>query len=244
MDTGNRTRRRLSGRLAESGHIRRGSAGGTTLSTLLHTMLIGGAVAGTTYTPETLRYAPIDTASIVWMQPPAPQTPSPPAPSRQLIATNLAPVHGARRVIVDLSVVPVGLPDTDTRIGTILEEAIRSVPRDSLPTGPAREPTSGTAIMTEAMVERPVQGLPGNVTPRYPTILQSAGVEGTVYAQFVVDTTGRVERGTIRFVSTSHALFEQAVREALGRARYAPAEVGRTRVRQLVEQSFSFAIRR
>ena len=35
-------------------------------------------------------------------------------------------------------------------------------------------------------------------SPRYPDMLRSAGVEGEVLAQFVVDTTGRAETGTLQ----------------------------------------------
>ncbi len=47
-------------------------------------------------------------------------------------------------------------------------------------------------------VEKPVAPIPGSGSPRYPEILLSAGVEGTVLAQFVVDTLGRVESGSFK----------------------------------------------
>ena len=75
-------------------------------------------------------------------------------------------------------------------------------------------------------------------------MLQSAGVEGDVRAQFVVDTLGRVEQGSFKALDTTHDLFAAAVREALGRARFKPAEAGGHRVRQLVEQTFTFRIAR
>jgi outer membrane biosynthesis protein TonB len=48
--------------------------------------------------------------------------------------------------------------------------------------------------LPENMVEKAVVAIPGTATPRYPAMLQSAGVEGSVRAQFVVDTLGRVEQ--------------------------------------------------
>jgi protein TonB len=96
----------------------------------------------------------------------------------------------------------------------------------------------------ETMVEQPVVAIPGTATPRYPAMLQSAGVEGSVRAQFVVDTLGRVEQGSFRALESTHDLFTAAVRDALSRARFKPAEAGGRRVRQLVEQSFSFSIAR
>ena len=108
------------------------------------------------------------------------------------------------------------------------------------PSGPPN--VSDGSPFPENMVEKAVVAIPGTATPRYPAMLQSAGVEGTVRAQFVVDTLGRVEQGSFRALESTHDLFTTAVRDALGRARFKPAEVGGHRVRQLVEQSFSFSI--
>ena len=98
--------------------------------------------------------------------------------------------------------------------------------------------------LTESMVEQAVVAIPGTATPRYPSMLQRAGLEGDVRAQFVVDTLGRVEQGSFHVVQSTHDLFAAAVRDALGRARFKPAEVGGHRVRQLVEQTFTFRITR
>ena len=98
--------------------------------------------------------------------------------------------------------------------------------------------------LTENLVEQAVVALPGTAAPRYPPMLQSAGVEGNVRAQFVVDTLGRVEQGSFRALEATHDLFVVAVRDALLRARFSPAEAGGRKVRQLVEQTFTFTIRR
>ena len=94
------------------------------------------------------------------------------------------------------------------------------------------------------MVEKPVMALGDGPRPRYPDLLRSAGVEGEVLAQFVVDTSGRVEPGSIRVLRTSHPLFAQAVERVLPLARFVPAEAGSRRVRQLVQQPFAFAMQR
>jgi hypothetical protein len=62
--------------------------------------------------------------------------------------------------------------------------------------------------------------------------------------QFVVDTLGRVEPGSITALRSDHAQFERAVRDALARMRFMRAEVARHPVRQLVQQPFSFALKR
>lgn len=93
-------------------------------------------------------------------------------------------------------------------------------------------------------VEKPVAPVPGTGSPRYPDILRSAGVEGEVLAQFVVDTTGRVEVPSFKVIRKSHDLFEAAVRGALPQMRFLPAEVGGRKVKQLVQQPFVFALQK
>jgi len=91
-------------------------------------------------------------------------------------------------------------------------------------------------------VEKVVVALPGTA-PRYPDMLRQAGVEGDVRAQFVVDTLGRVEPGSLRLLEATHDQFAAAVRTALSaRARFKPAEAGGHKVRQLVEQTFTFRL--
>jgi protein TonB len=60
--------------------------------------------------------------------------------------------------------------------------------------------------------------------------------------RFIVGTDGRVEPGSIQAVSSPHKLFSDAVRSALLNTRYRPAEAGGQKVRQLVEQVFTFKL--
>jgi len=89
-------------------------------------------------------------------------------------------------------------------------------------------------------VEKPVAPIPGSGSPRYPQVLLSAGVEGQVLGQFVVDTLGRVELGSFKVIRSDHDLFTAAVRSALPAMRFLPAEVGGRKVRQVVRQPFVF----
>jgi len=75
---------------------------------------------------------------------------------------------------------------------------------------------------------------------RYPPSLFAARVKGLVIAEFVVDTLGRVEDGTIGIVSSTNALFSEGVRVALAQATYVPALRQGRAVRQLVQQPFDF----
>ena len=91
-------------------------------------------------------------------------------------------------------------------------------------------------------VEKPVVQAPNSAAPAYPDMLRQAGVEGEALVSFVVDTLGRVDVATFKVIRTTHDLFAAAVKNALPRMRFIPAETSRGRVRQLVQQPFSFAI--
>lgn len=94
----------------------------------------------------------------------------------------------------------------------------------------------------EFQVEKPVMPAPNSGQPKYPDILRQAGVEGDVLATFVVDTTGRADVSTFKVLRATHELFGTAVKQALPTMRFIPAEVGGKKVKQLVQQPFSFAI--
>ena len=74
--------------------------------------------------------------------------------------------------------------------------------------------------------------------------LRSAGVEGEVRLQFVVDTTGRVESGSVKVARATNDLFASAARASVPRMRFYPAEIGSRKVRQLVELPITFQITR
>ena len=93
-------------------------------------------------------------------------------------------------------------------------------------------------------VDREVVPLPTNPAPRYPASLRATGIQGSVFARFVVDTTGRVRMETVNVDASDHALFSEAVIEALRRSRYTPAELRGRKVPQLVVQPFVFVLER
>jgi protein TonB len=112
------------------------------------------------------------------------------------------------------------------------------------PAAPIASLPSGGDIFDVRSVDRPVRPLAGNPAPRYPAPLAQAGVQGVVTMRFVVDTTGRVEPGSIRVARGAHLLFERAVREILPHLRFLPADVAGVKVRQIVEQPFLFELAR
>ena len=96
---------------------------------------------------------------------------------------------------------------------------------------------------TAWQVEKETTPLAGNPKPRYPSVLQSARIEGEVLAQFVVDTSGSVDMSTFRAIGATNELFVDAVRHALARWKFHPAEAGGRKVKQLVQMPLTFRVR-
>lgn len=99
-------------------------------------------------------------------------------------------------------------------------------------------------VYFEFQVDRRVRQVPDTGGLKYPDMLRAASVEGEVLAQFVVDTAGVYEGTSFKVLRSSHELFTQAVRDALPLMRFTPAEVGGAKVRQLVQQPFTFSLKR
>lgn len=232
-------------RLPESNAARQRRPGGLVVSTAVHVFLIALAVRATMLTAApSPKVTPLP---IIFADPRvrAPATPAPSVP-RRVNSDNSVPTAPVPRVPTPdiFNVVPSTLPPRGA-----MDDLLRG--SDFGPTGLASSQDSasgppnvadGAPLLPAPFVDKVVVAIPGTGTPRYPSMLQAAGVEGDVRAQFVVDTLGRVERGSVRVLDATHDQFALAVRDALDRARFKPAEAGGRKVRQLAEQTFTFRL--
>jgi protein TonB len=116
----------------------------------------------------------------------------------------------------------------------------------SAPRGPtvvfATNPPKTAAAVEEWHTNELMMRMTSRAVPRYPEALRSTGVEGNVVVQFVVDTTGRIDMASIKVLSSTHELFTNAVRDALGRFRFKAAESDGYHVRALAQMPFEFRI--
>jgi hypothetical protein len=101
------------------------------------------------------------------------------------------------------------------------------------------------AVYTAEKVDRQTQlDTTQALSLTFPPPLFASRTPGLVVAQFVVDTLGHVEDGTVGIVSSTAPLFTDAVRLALATATFVPALKDGHPVRQFVQQPFEFAIGR
>lgn len=81
-----------------------------------------------------------------------------------------------------------------------------------------------------------------SAAPAYPLRLLQQHIQGYVNARYVVDTTGFADTTTFTVLDATNPGFITAVRAALPYMRFQPAKIGPDKVRQLVEQQFTFRI--
>ena len=117
----------------------------------------------------------------------------------------------------------------------------RTGARGELPFGPPPQfiPDSVFSVLeVDQMVER----YESSAAPIYPHELIVIGMEGSVQATYIVDTTGMVDTTTVEVLRSDDPRFTESVRTALGQMRFRPAKRAGKTVRQLVAQQFRFRI--
>jgi protein TonB len=219
------------------------TVGGSLFSVVAHTVLIALAVVATAKAGQSALEKPkeekIDFVEVKKNEPPPPPEQKAPPPD---ITVAPPPPKGFQVLTAPIKV-PDVIPDIDLTKKVTNEDDFSG---KGVAGGLAKGVVGGTGPVNteqtyfEFQVEKVASVAPGQPSPTYPAILQSSGVAGEVLAQFVVDTTGRVDMGSFKVLKSTHDLFTAAVRQNLPRVRYYPAEVGGKKVRQLVQQSFVF----
>lgn len=237
--------------LIESNAKRQRSAGGALASVVLHGALIGIAVVATASAaieaekPKEEKIDFVETPKEEAPPPPEPDPTPPPPPPPDVVAA--PPPPKGFQVLQAPVEIPNVIPDIDLTRKAIDEadfsgKGVAGGIAKGVEGAPPSPVVDNNQTFFEFQVEKPVAQLPGGA-PQYPSMLQQQGVKGQVIAQFVVDTTGRVETGTFKVLESSHDLFTAAVRRSLPNMRFVPAEVGGRKVRQLVQQPFVFDIK-
>ena len=230
--------------LLESKPKKEKRGGGTVTSVVLHSILVGLAVYATANAAirnEKPRQEKIDFVETPKDQPPPKEEPPPPPPPDVVVAP---PPPKGFQVLTAPVEIPDVIPDIDLS-KKVTDEADFS--GKGVAGGVAKGKEGGAVVQSdqpyfEFQVEKPVVPAPGSISPRYPDMLRQAGVEGEVLAQFVVDTTGKAEPGSLKILKSSHDMFVQSVKNALPQMKFIPAEVGGKKVKQLVQQPFTFSI--
>jgi protein TonB len=202
------------------------------VSVVTHALLIGAAIASTS------RPANIDGDWIenrAYYLPPPNRMPSQEASGETIKYVELAP-EGVGSGFGG------GELGSDHPVAHELSDNPGDLGRDTTSSDKAPQLAGADSVFTQLEVDSTVSRYPGSAAPAYPVEMLKQGVQGSVVTQYVVDTTGFADTTSLKIMSTTHEQFSDAVRAALPYMRFFPAKVGSKKVRQLVEQEFSFKI--
>lgn len=144
-----------------------------------------------------------------------------------------APRAGGYRLVLFVSGASFVSPSVQLDSGKTIERlfSVPNVPETFTSTLFARDVTS---------VATP---LPGSPTPQYPAGLAAEGIRSNVSTMFVVSEKGEPDLETFRVLSsTTNERFVDAIRSALQRTRFVPAQKDGAAVRQVVQLTYDFGL--
>lgn len=231
--------------LIESKQKSHSSLGQTAVSFALHAGLIFGAVKATQGAAEAVREITVDT-TMVFLKPPEPPPPEPEKLPENVVVSANPPPQGFQLVMppdnIPTEIPPINLNekfDPKDFTGKGVEGGIATGVVGG--TGPVN--IDGQVYLS-AEVEDPPQAMNENnaCTPKYPPVMQSAGIPGKVTMQFVVNTDGRVDPSTYKVISSTHKAFEEPARAAMLGCNFRPGKSRGQPVRVLVQQALSFKV--
>lgn len=228
--------------LIESQPKRNRSLGQTAVSLVLHVVLIYGAVKATSGAAETLKEILQDT-TMVFLKPPEPPPPPPPTtPPPDAIVTANPPPMGFQTVMPPTEI-PKDIPPVNLNERFDAKDFSGKGVEGGIAAGVVggSGPVSTTETFVEAEVDDPVQPI-NFQKPKYPPVLQQAGIAGSVDVQYVVGIDGKAEPESFRVLRSTNKAFEEPAKDAILGSTFKPAKIKGQAVRQLVQQRVSFTI--
>ena len=197
----------------------------------LHGAIVAGVIRGVTVPVPTAPAPLVDTTIFLVEAPRVPQS----APVRSEGEIGTAPAFEIP------TAPPTDLPPLT--LGPALDpERLRRAFASGLPGRAVGPPAPAERIAGVGDVDIPAAAL-HQPSPRYPPALQLAGIEGRVLVEFIIDTTGHLEPGSVKVLTSTHRGFEPAALETLERSLFRPARISGRAVRQRTLQAIGFRIR-
>jgi hypothetical protein len=203
------------------------------LSTVFHIVVIAAWVI-TTLPPDGLMTKAFENHAIPVYRPPPDRVPT---------------QAGSRESVHYIKLAPIGEGFGDGTHGfgnakptPVVRDTAAKSGKDSVTTPPA-PPTKGQdSVYSVLDVDIAVVRSASSAAPAYPLKLLEKHVQGFVNAQYIVDTTGFADTTSFTVLQSTNNEFTTAVRDVLPYMRFEPARLGTAKVRQLVQQQFTFKI--
>jgi TonB family protein len=109
------------------------------------------------------------------------------------------------------------------------------------PTAPLTGESPGTRYLPCQLSRAPI-AFRDNADPRYPDMAASAALPGEVEVQFVIDSAGHYERGSMRVVRSTHETFTASARYTLSTWRFTPGILNDRPVRVQLAQVIEYVL--
>lgn len=213
---------------------------GTAASAAIHLTLIVVAAYVTTASARTPQ--PDDPPTqLHWVTPRPSQPSTGQSPSRAPASSSTA---STTRTIRNISLsISADIPDVNIPLGGVRTDDFAASPIGTSTSNATSTGAAGDKPAFEAYeVDSPVSAIAGSYRPEYPAALRSAGIEGDVTAQFIVDRYGHASAESIRILTSTNELFAASVKRAIPRMRFVAARLNGEPVAQSVQQLFSFRL--
>ncbi|HEV8446732.1 MAG TPA: hypothetical protein VGQ44_07925 [Gemmatimonadaceae bacterium] len=202
-------------------------------STVFHVVVIAAWVIAT-LPPDGLLTKGFENHSFPVYRPPPDRVPTQAGSKESVRFIKLAPIG-------------VGLGDGAHTFGNakptpVVKDTVANSGKDSVTTPPAPVTKGLDSVYSVLDVDVAVVRSASSAAPAYPLKLLEKHVQGFVNAQYIVDTTGFADTTSFTVLQSTNAEFTTAVRDVLPYMRFQPARIGTSKVRQVVQQQFTFKI--
>lgn len=214
-----------------------------TASIIIHAILIMVAVRATIGAGEAVRERVQQRTVVMTEQKQEEEKKEEPPPPERVTTVN-PPPRGFQTLSIPTNIpIDIPPPSQDTRFDAADFSGV------GVEGGVARgvEGGTGPVVTDQPYMEAVVEERPDVISntciqPRYPEILRQAGIEGRVTMEFIIDTLGRAERGSLRVINSAHDLFVAPARETVLSCRFRPGRISGRAVRVRVQQPINFIV--
>ena len=229
--------------LIESKRKKQKSLGQSITSVIVHILIIFAAVKATSGAAETLQKVIQDTTMVFLEPPKAPEPPPEQPPPEAVVAAN--PPPQGFQVVTPPADIPTEIPPVNLNekfdprdfTGKGVEGGIGTGVVGG--TGPVLE---GEVFLAAEVDETPQATDMAACSPEFPPVMKSAGIPGRVVMQFVVNTDGKADPGSLKVMNSTHKAFEDPARAAILKCPFKPGRSRGQPVRVLVQQAVSFKL--
>jgi protein TonB len=230
--------------LIESKRKKQKSFAQSVTSVIIHIVVIFAAVKATSGAAETLKDVMQDTTMVFLEPPKAPEPPKEQPPPEAVVAAN--PPPQGFQVVTPPADIPTEIPPVNLNekfdprdfTGKGVEGGIGTGVAGG--TGPVLE---GEVFLAAEVDETPqAMNEAGACNAEFPPVMKSAGIPGRVVMQFVVNTDGKVDPGSIKVMNSTHKAFEDPAKQAMLKCPFKPGRSRGQPVRVLVQQAVSFKL--